>query len=139
MASIDQDGEFQGWALLELMGHRKLAGYCEPVMVAGAALLKVTVPTAGEHLPAYTTYVGGPSIYSLTPTDEQTARDFVTVHKPRPVEAYSIQMTANLAAKRELERLQSQARLQAPAGDTDDATGAAFESDDSDDDDLIPY
>ena len=107
MADIDQDGEFTGWFILELMGHRKLAGYCEPRQVAGAAMLRVDVPQADETHPAYTTFVGGQSLYSFTKVDEQTARDYVTAFKPEPIEVYSLQRAAQVAARREFDRLKA--------------------------------
>ena len=120
MADIDQDGEFTGWFILELMGHRKLAGYCEPRQVAGAAMLRVDVPQADERNPAYTTFVGGQSLYSFTKVDEQTARDFVTVHKPKPVEQYSLERTAQLAAQREFDRLKAKGLPTPQAEDGDE-------------------
>lgn len=35
---------FEGWAILELMGHRRLAGYVREVELAGAGLLRLDVP-----------------------------------------------------------------------------------------------
>lgn len=37
---------FEGWAIVELMGHRRLGGYVHEVELAGAAMLRIDVP---EH------------------------------------------------------------------------------------------
>lgn len=36
-----------GWAILELMGHRRLAGYVSEQEIAGAAFIRVDVPGTG--------------------------------------------------------------------------------------------
>jgi len=71
-----------GWALVEIMGHVRLAGYVSEQAIAGGALVKVDVPDTVPHdgaddqrpTPAYTRLFGVQSIYSITPCDEQTAR-----------------------------------------------------------------
>lgn len=40
---------FEGWAFLELMGHRKLAGYLSEASVGGASMLRIDVPSACEN------------------------------------------------------------------------------------------
>jgi hypothetical protein len=35
---------FAGWAIVELMGHRRLAGYVQEVELAGAGMLRLDVP-----------------------------------------------------------------------------------------------
>ena len=39
---------FEGWAILELMGHRRLAGYLREQTVSGASFLRLDVPGEGE-------------------------------------------------------------------------------------------
>jgi hypothetical protein len=40
----EQTAEFEGWAILELIGHRRLAGYVRPAQLAGAGLIRIDVP-----------------------------------------------------------------------------------------------
>jgi len=82
------ENAFQGWAIVELMGHRRLAGYCSQAEMYGAALLRVDVP-AKEGLSA-TQFYGGGSIYCLTPTTEETARAFATRNQPAPVQRWEL-------------------------------------------------
>src|SRR5262245_4954119 len=35
---------FEGWAVLELMGHRRLGGYLREVSIAGAGMLRIDIP-----------------------------------------------------------------------------------------------
>jgi hypothetical protein len=38
---------FEGWAILELMGHRRLAGRVSEIEIAGAKMLRLDVPGVG--------------------------------------------------------------------------------------------
>lgn len=42
---IDEKDAFEGWAILELMGHRRLAGHVRAVEIAGAGMLRLDVPS----------------------------------------------------------------------------------------------
>ena len=44
-----QTEPFASWAIVEVMGHRKLAGFCEEVQIAGGALLRIRVPALAER------------------------------------------------------------------------------------------
>ena len=43
---MTDSGAFEGWAIVELMGHRRLAGYVRQAEQFGAAMLRLDVP---EH------------------------------------------------------------------------------------------
>lgn len=82
---------FQGWAIVELMGHRKLAGYVSQAEQFGCAMLRLDVPgpNAGDpHLA--TQYYGGSSIYCITPTTEEIARGFARSHTLQPVSRWEL-------------------------------------------------
>lgn len=65
---------FEGWAILELMGHRKIAGRVSEQLVAGAPMIRVDIPNGD----GFTTQFYAPgALYALTPTTEQTARRLV--------------------------------------------------------------
>lgn len=66
---------FEGWAILEVMGHRRLAGHVQEVTIAGAQMLRIDIPgkAEGDAVKA-TQYYGGSSIFCLTPTTEELAR-----------------------------------------------------------------
>ena len=68
------------WAIVELMGHRRLAGKCSEEIRCGTVLLRVDVP--GPELDQYVTqYYGGSSIYCLSPCSEEIARAVAVVRR----------------------------------------------------------
>lgn len=80
--------QFEGWAILELMGHRKLAGYVSEQTVGGAAFLRIDVPGAGGEK---TTQLYAPAaIYCITPTTEEIVRQVAPKYRPAPVSQWEL-------------------------------------------------
>lgn len=79
MDAIEDDG--WSWAIIEIMGFRKHAGRIREVEQFGTKMLRIDIPVKGD--PAKngweTHCYGGPSIFSITPTDEATA---LKINKP---------------------------------------------------------
>jgi len=66
---------YEGWAIVEIMGHRRLAGHVSEATIAGAPMLRIDVPGKEEGAPPKATqFYGGASIFCLTPTTEELAR-----------------------------------------------------------------
>lgn len=91
------DQAFEGWAILELMGHRQRPGYVKDVEMAGGRMLRVDIPVPGGD--SVTEFYGVASVYSLRPVTEEVARDFARDRygaDPRPVRPvdYRPQITA---------------------------------------------
>jgi hypothetical protein len=80
---------FGEWAVIELMGHRRLAGYVREVQLAGAGFLRLDIP---EHDgdPGRTQYISPGSVYALHPTDEATARRAAGAWRPAPVQRWEL-------------------------------------------------
>src|SRR5688572_24728142 len=58
------------YAIVEIFGHRRLAGRVMEVERFGAKLLRIDVPTEGDFAKGFTTqFYGGASLFSVTPTD----------------------------------------------------------------------
>ncbi|HEU4958969.1 MAG TPA: hypothetical protein VFT56_01060 [Sphingomonas sp.] len=74
---------FSGWAILELMGHRRRAGFVEEVEIAGGKLLRVDIH--GDDDQVVTEFYGCSSIFSLRPVAEEIARDWAKGTDLRPV------------------------------------------------------
>lgn len=74
---------FEGWAVVELMGHRQRAGFVREVEIAGGKMLRIDIPTdAGD----VTEFYGSASLYALRPCAEEIARDMSKGYAdPRPV------------------------------------------------------
>lgn len=83
---------FKGWALVELMGHRKRAGLCEDVVMCGTRLLRVDVPDEKDPAKFTTEFYGGSAIYGLHPCDEAIGRRLAKDHRhDRAIEPYRYQ------------------------------------------------
>jgi hypothetical protein len=82
-----------GWAILEIMGHKKMAGFCRTVEAFGATLLEITTPAVETEQGPRTssTHLFGPSaIFCLTWTTEETARLVTTRFHYDPVERWEL-------------------------------------------------
>ena len=80
-----------GWSILELFGHRRLAGWVTEVEIAGGKMLRVDVPAADPaSTPAVTQFYGVAAIYCLTPTTEPVARQLAARNQPAPVTPWEL-------------------------------------------------
>jgi hypothetical protein len=78
--------QFEGWAIVELMGHRQRAGYVKDVEMFGGKLLRVDIPVTAEA--NVTEFYGCSAVYALRPCTEEIVRDHVKRSydgDPRPV------------------------------------------------------
>jgi hypothetical protein len=74
---------FEGWAMLELMGHRQRMGFVREVEMFGGKLLRIDIPTDGGDV---TEFYGIVSVYALRPAAEHVVRDAAKNYgDPRPV------------------------------------------------------
>lgn len=83
------DDKFEGWAILELMGHRRLGGFVTETEMAGAGVLRIDVPGEGDEVYATQFYSPG-SMYCLTPTTEEAARAVAVRNRPEPVHQWEL-------------------------------------------------
>lgn len=79
---------FDTWGLVEIMGHRRLAGKLTEQTIAGAVFLRVDVPE-GEGA-TRTQFYSSQAIYAIHPTDEATARAFAATHYTEPIQRYEL-------------------------------------------------
>lgn len=93
--STDQAGPiFEGWAILELMGHRRLAGYLSEVTIAGHGFVRLEIPAGPDGEPAATQFYAPGSVYAITPTTERMAR--LVRSRPQPVRSWEIPAPARV-------------------------------------------
>lgn len=76
------------WAVLELMGHRRLAGWLSEQQLAGATFLRLDIPGNPQ---ATQLYAPG-AVYCITPTTEDTARLIASRSRPSPVQPWELRM-----------------------------------------------
>jgi hypothetical protein len=94
----EQVPTYEGWAIVELMGHVRLAGRVSEESHFGVALGRIDIPTAAGD--SYTTqYFGGSSIYRITPTTEEIARSIAAHNQPKPVQSWELPKPAALTAE----------------------------------------
>jgi hypothetical protein len=101
---------FQGWVILELMGHRRLGGYLREQTMGGVSFLRLDTP-AVDGLPAATQFYGAGSVYCITPTTEEVATLCARVNRPAPVHAWELPKVKELPrpdVEAELEELEEQ-------------------------------
>lgn len=78
-----------GWAVVELMGHRRLAGFLTEQEEAGKKFLRLDVP--GPDGPTVATQLYNPdAAYCITPTSEATAREVAASVRVAPVERWQL-------------------------------------------------
>jgi hypothetical protein len=80
---------FEGWAILELMGHRKLGGRLSEAVVGGAAFIRIDV-AAEDGQPPATQFYAPAAVYCITPCTEETARALARGIRPAPVNRYEL-------------------------------------------------
>ncbi len=77
---------FEQWAIVELMGHVRLAGKVTEEERFGAKLGRIDIPKEAGF---YTQYFGGSSVYRVTPVTEDIARA-VAKSVPEPVSRWEL-------------------------------------------------
>ena len=80
---------FEGWVILEQLGHKRLGGYVREVEIAGHGFLRIDIPDEGEKFQA-TQFINPTTIYAMTPTTEEMARAVALRNKPQPVERWEL-------------------------------------------------
>ena len=87
--SDQEQAAFASWAILELMGHRRLGGFVREVTLAGAGFFRIDVP--GENCQTTSTQFYPPSsLYGLTPVSEDAARAVAKYNRVEPVSVYEL-------------------------------------------------
>jgi hypothetical protein len=112
-------GPCASWAVVELLGHVRLAGYTTETTIAGGGFVRVQIPDAavgftGEKL------CGPGSIYAITPCTEEAARNIACPPKWSPTRYPAIEATETYH------------------GDIDDDFDEDLDDQDEDDDDGGP-
>ena len=82
--------KFEQWALVELFGHQKIAGKVSNQEIGGAPFIRVDVPKTKKSK-KFTKLFGSAAIYSITITDEKTARAAAEYWQPEPMNQWSIE------------------------------------------------
>jgi hypothetical protein len=84
----DQVERFESWAIVELMGHVRMAGRVTEEELFGSKIGRVDCPMPDGGYA--TVYFGGGSVYRLSPCSEAVARAVAQVSKPEPVHRWEL-------------------------------------------------
>lgn len=125
--SDPQQARFDGWAIVDVMGHQRYVGYVTTEAYGAAVLFRIDVPALDErervtkrpghfpghgYLPAgatvkegavsgYSKLVGAGSIYTITPCTKEAALVAVEELQARPLMSVSVPPERSLVASSE--------------------------------------
>ena len=86
----DAPPAFDEWVILELLGHRRLAGRVREVQLAGAGFLRLDIPATDGH-GAQTQYISPSSVYAMHPTTQEIATAAAANFRPQPVSRWELE------------------------------------------------
>ena len=75
------------WAIVELMGHKVVAGQVSKSEMLGKPMLRVDVPATSTY-PGFTQFYGDDAIYCVTFVSDEVARLTAEQSKVNPVSVY---------------------------------------------------
>jgi hypothetical protein len=81
---------FDEWAIVEMLGHRRVAGRLREVQIAGHGFLRMDIPGTDTE-PGATQFISPTSIYAMHPTDEATATAAAARWRPEPVQRWQLE------------------------------------------------
>jgi hypothetical protein len=84
---------YEGYSILELMGHRRLGGYVREQTIAGTGFLRIDIPGEGDE-PPITQFYSPTSVYGLTPVTEEMAKAVARRNRPQPVARLELALPA---------------------------------------------
>ena len=79
----DTEDGYAGWVILELMGHRRLAGHLTTQEIAGKAFLRLDILDV-------TQFYSPDAVYCITPTTKDVALRVAALSQPAPVQSWEL-------------------------------------------------
>jgi hypothetical protein len=93
-----ESASFEGWVILELMGHRRLAGHISEAQIGGASFVRIDVPDGDGPENVATQFYSPSAVYCITPTTEAIARKVAVGSRPQPVTEWELRADRTLPA-----------------------------------------
>ena len=138
MTTPNTNEEITSWAVVELMGHKVVAGLIQKSEMLGKPLLRVDVP-ATSAFPEFTQFYGEAAIYCVTFVSEQVARMTAERAQVNPVSVYVPELITKEQHEKTVQRYRDELdKLRTPALAGGDQSRHPFDREgdpDSDDDD----
>jgi hypothetical protein len=89
MTSTDTAETLDTWAIVEMLGHRRVAGRLREVQIAGAGFLRLDIPSTDGH-PDQTMFIAPGSVYAIHPVTEDVAQALAAQLRPEPVRRWEL-------------------------------------------------
>lgn len=83
---MESTEKYEGWVILELMGHRRLTGYLTEQEIAGRPFLRIDIPAD----PPATQFYGAEAVYCITPTTEEMAKRAAKLSRIAPIQRWEL-------------------------------------------------
>lgn len=77
------------WAIVEVMGHKKFAGFVSEQVLGGASFVRIDIPPVKDQGEFSKLFSAG-SIYCITPVLEDIARGMAGQFQERPIHPYDM-------------------------------------------------
>jgi hypothetical protein len=102
MSEQDQPTTFDVWAIVEMLGHRRVIGHVTEQVIAGSGFIRVDSPGPDGSI-AQTQFVAPASVYAITPISEFAARLATHSSTPEPVTVWDLPEHIRLAIRQSSE------------------------------------
>jgi hypothetical protein len=83
-----ENNSFEEWCVLELFGHRRLAGKVTDAVIGGASFIRIDIPAKDGK--KTTQFYSPAAVYAITPTTEELATIIAVNSQPEPVNKWEI-------------------------------------------------
>ena len=83
-----ENNSFEEWCVLELYGHRRLAGKVTDAVIGGASFIRIDIPAKDGK--KTTQFYSPAAVYAITPTTEEIATLIAINTEPEPVNKWEI-------------------------------------------------
>lgn len=106
MDNISKPQPWQGWAVVEIVGHSLVAGYVSAQDIAGAAFVRVSVPpiaydpasaVSSWESTGFDKFYNPAAIFAIVPTTEAVAREAAGRIAARPVKPWVVPVSPRAA------------------------------------------
>ena len=75
--------QFESWCILELLGHRRVAGHVSEAEIGGGSFIRIDMPMKDGSMS--TQFYSPGAVYCITPTTEEIASKMSLAYQPEPV------------------------------------------------------
>lgn len=85
------------WAVVEIFGHKRFAGFVAEQVFANETFVRIDVPATKDNA-AFSKLFGAKAIYGITPCEEAVARAYAEALREKPLEAWLLSSQPALPA-----------------------------------------